>query len=279
MADDDFSQDPIDELTRQFRTFWESVKQDYYTGTKPVERLAVLTGLLTAVLTFGLLVVGAVAGVIYWFELMATRSQLAVMQDQLESADRPWLKITGAEPAAPLLFHEAYVLAKPGMDFVNTGIKVTVANVGHSVALDVTTRAQMILIKPLNGAENDYFFYPLRIQRKMCSEPPSPGLPTNLFPGDDNKDQSGDDEDFDMRGKTFTLPNDASGPKIEMMFVGCVDYRISASGKMHQSKFIYELMANDPGQRDEHGIMSVGKNIPATGLRFEKWAFGGFDAN
>jgi hypothetical protein len=53
MADDDFSQDPIDELTRKFRTFWESVKQDYYTGTKPVERLAVLTGLLTAVLTLG----------------------------------------------------------------------------------------------------------------------------------------------------------------------------------------------------------------------------------
>src|ERR1700734_4244794 len=119
MADDDFSQDPIDELTRKFRKFWESIKQDYYTGTKPVERLAVLTGLLTAVLTLGLLVVGAVAGVIYWFQLMATRSQLAVMQDQLESADRPWLKITGAEPAAPLLFHETYVLANPGVDFVN----------------------------------------------------------------------------------------------------------------------------------------------------------------
>jgi hypothetical protein len=78
------------------------------------------------------------------------------MQNQLESADRPWLKITGAMPAAPLFYHVPYVLT-PGLDFVNTGIKVTFENVGHSVAFDVTTRAQMVLVKPLNGAENDYF--------------------------------------------------------------------------------------------------------------------------
>jgi hypothetical protein len=270
MGDYDFSQDPVEAAARKFGAFWEHLKRTYFEATRG-ERLTVWTNLL-------LVIVGVTAAVIYFFQLQATRSQLTVMQNQLESADRPWLKITGAMPAAPLFYHVPYVLT-PGLDFVNTGIKVTVENVGHSVALDITTRAQMVLVKPLNGAANDYFSYPLRMQKKLCSEAAPPGLPINLFPGENNNDQSGDDEDFPIAGKTFTLPNDPSGPKIDLIFVGCVDYRISASGKMHHSNFIYELKVNDPGQRDDHGILTVGKIVPVTDLRLEKWAFGGFDAN
>jgi hypothetical protein len=284
MSDDEYLRDPIEEVARKFRVFWEYVKQTFFEASRG-ERLTVLTNLLTAFLTFALVIIGAIAGAIYWGQLKATQRQLVVMQTQLESADRPWLKVTGAVPSHPMVFHTAGSIQVPGNDFVNTGIKVTVENVGHSVALDVTTRAQMVLVSMTKGAENYVLAsplqdsYPFKMQKKLCSEAARPTLPINLFPGDSNNDQNGDDEDMALSGKTFAIPGDVASQKILVYFVGCVDYRISTSGKTHRSDFIYELMGIDPTQRNVNGLFTVGTDLPITNLRLEKWGFGGFGAN
>jgi hypothetical protein len=242
------------------------------THSLPGERLTAWTNLV-------LIGIGIVGALIYWQQLDAMQGQLSAMQEQVDSADRPWLEIMTATASQPVVFHRPYEIGVHGDEYVNAGIKVTVKNVGHSVALDVVTRVAVILASMERGAPNDPITYPIRMQKKFCSEPTSGGLPINLFPGEDNGDQSGDDHDISLRGKTFAIPNDPSAARIMPIFVGCVDYRVGVSGKIHHSGFIYELREVVPGRRMDNGLLVVGKDIPIEDIRMERFGFGGFDAN
>jgi hypothetical protein len=263
--------DPQDEVEETLRKFGEFVKKTFREAS-PGERL-------TAWINLVLIGIGIVGAVTYWRQLAAMQGQLSAMQEQVESTDRPWIEITAATASHPVIFHRAYEIGVHGNDYVNAGIKVTVKNVGRSVALDVVPRVELILVSMQIGALNNPITYPVRMQKKLCSEPTPVGLPINLFPGEDNGDQSGDDHDISLSGKTFILPNDPSVARIMPIFIGCVYYRIGVSGKIHHSGFIYQLRVVNPSQGRDSGMLIVGNDIPIEDIRMERFAFGGFDAN
>jgi hypothetical protein len=198
--------------------------------------------------------------------------QWQTMQNQLESSDRPWIKVIEAIPDHPLIFHGSSGISARGDDSVNLGIKVVIQNVGKSVALKVNIRTDVIFVSMIQDAVNNPFTYPIKMQKALCSKVSVAGLPINLFPGDDNRDQTGDDHDAPVSGNTFTIPNDDS-VYIMPVFVGCVDYTIGVSGKTHQSGFIYIL------QKRGNGRLIVGNDVAMPDLELEPFAFGGFFAN
>jgi hypothetical protein len=209
----------------------------------------------------------------------AAKSVAGTASRQLEATDRPWIKIIGAVANHPVIYHTAAGITTHGNDFVNLGIKVIVQNVGKSAALDVVTRADVIFVSMSNGAPNNPFTYPVTMQKALCSKPANVGLPINLFPGEDNREQSGDDHDIPTSGKTFTIPQDPDRlPRLMPYFVGCVDYKIGVSGKVHQSGFIYSVEQAIPGYANR-GLLILGSDIAITDIRMERFAFGGFDAN
>jgi hypothetical protein len=213
----------------------------------------------------------------------STAAQNSVLRDQLEATDRPWIKIVGAVADHPVIFHAAAGLTAHGKDYINLGIKVIVQNVGRSVALDVITRADVVFVSMVSGAANNPFTYPVAMQKAFCSKPETASLPINLFPGEDNRDQTGDDHDIPVAGRTFMIPQDSESlPRLMPVFVGCVDYKISASGKSHQNGFIYSVQQLMPGHENgalNRGLLVVGNDIPIADLTMERFVFGGFYAN
>jgi hypothetical protein len=193
-------------------------------------------------LTVGIVGVTAFYTGVSIFQWNAMRTSNALIQKQLEATDRPWIKVIGAVANHPLIFHEAGSISARGDDFVNLGIKVIIQNVGRSVALNVNIRTDVIFVSMIQGAAKNPFTYPIETQKALCSKKPEAGLPINLFPGDDNRDQTGDDHDIPVSGNTFTIPADPpTVRRIMPIFIGCVDYTIGISGNIHQSRFIYEL--------------------------------------
>jgi hypothetical protein len=211
-------------------------------------------------------------------EWNAMRTSNALIQEQLEVTDRPWIKVIGAVPSHPLIFHGNGGIDSQGNDFVNLGIKVIIQNVGRSVALNINIRANVIFVSMTQGATNNPFTYPKEMQKALCSKEDNASLPINLFPGEDNRPQTGDDHDMPVSGKTFTIPGDLSVVRIMPMFVGCVDYTIGVSGKIHQSGFIYQVQQASQAQTGGE-MLIVGKDIAMSDIILRPFAFGGFDAN
>jgi hypothetical protein len=208
------------------------------------------------------------------FQFCEMRAANDLIQKQLEATDRPWIKVVGAVPNHPLIFHGAGSISAHGDDFVNLGIKVIIQNVGRSVALNVIIRSDVIFVSMIQGADKNPFTYPVKMQKALCSKEPAAGLPINLFPGDDNRDQTGDDHDVPISGNSFTIPDDPSVARMKPMFIGCVDYTIGVSGKIHQSGFIYELQ-----ERENTRMLIVDNDVAISDLAMEPFAFGGFFAN
>ncbi len=208
----------------------------------------------------------------------AAKSGADIASHQLEATDRPWIKIIAAVANHPLIFHTAEDITTHGNEFINLGIKVIIQNVGRSAALDVVTRADVIFVSMTSGAPNNPFTYPVAMQKALCSKPADINMPINLFPGEDNREQLGDDHDIPTIGKTFIIPQaPESIPRLMPYFVGCVDYKIGVSGKVHQSGFIYSVEEAIPDAN--HGLLILGNDIPIADIRMERFAFGGFDAN
>ena len=62
--------------------------------------------------------------------------------------------------------------------------------------------------------------------------------------------------------------------------VGCVNYKIPASGAVHHSGFIYELGMMDGNPPVAKGtLFRFGKDISVSDLVLIGYPFGGFDAN
>ncbi len=114
-------------------------------------------------------------------ELTEYRRMTDISAKQLESTERPWLKVLGAVAEGPVRFHGLYNLNAHGTDNINIAMKVVVKNVGRSVALDVATRTKVVFVSLIDRAPNNFISLPPKEQKDLCSKPSEPSLSMNLL--------------------------------------------------------------------------------------------------
>ena len=156
------------------------------------------------------------------------QGQLDTMKGQLELEHRPWVAVN-VEPSSPIVFDER------GCVFM---CKVTMTNVGHSVAKHVSLWTDFALL----GIEN-----PIEVRDKLCDIMRQPQNESSdygwlLFPGQSAIEQrpiiaAPERIKKALENKTFQ-GMDAVG----LHLVGCVDYpSLMDHQKRHQTRFVYNV--------------------------------------
>jgi hypothetical protein len=156
------------------------------------------------------------------------QGQLDTMRGQLELEHRPWVAVN-IEPISPIVFDER------GCVFV---CKVTMTNVGHSVAKHVSLWTDFALL----GIEN-----PIEIRDRLCNIMRQPQNESSdygwlLFPGQSAIEQrpviaSPEKIKKALDNKTFQGLN-----AVGLHLVGCVDYpSLMDHQKRHQTSFVYTV--------------------------------------
>ncbi|MBV9301881.1 MAG: hypothetical protein JOY62_13965 [Acidobacteriaceae bacterium] len=208
----------------------------------------------------GLGVIAIVALIIYHSQLTAMKEQLDVMRDQLELADRPWLKVVNAKPLNGLNFIKDGNRISGEANFI-----VVAKNIGKSVAINVAIHAPLI---NADAAEDLR-----RKAAKTCSGPiTSPYRPVTVFPDDDTGNSLlalGVEEFVPSDIKSPTVPMSLApflAPKdsklISQSVVGCITYTYPSSRFVHHSEFNFGLAF-------EETIPTNKKLDPATAMMFE----------
>ena len=146
------------------------------------------------------------------------QAQVGIMRLQLESYDRPWIRIIAAGASHPMIFHKSgQSLNVAGTDTVNVGLQLAVKNVGRSVALDTGAKSKLIFPDFEGHGKSNMFNWPMEQQKLLCSDTSSSTeLPFNLFPDEDSGDRLGNDTDspvpslgsgtFVIDGKNYIAP-------------------------------------------------------------------------
>jgi hypothetical protein len=185
------------------------------------------------------------------------------MQRQLEATDRPWIQVTDASVVTPLTFEGSKI---------SVGIGLTVKSVGNSAAMEIGPKWQLIVSKGAGTVIGPI----IKKQEEVCSQKRVGAFaPLTLFPGQSSKDVWADALQLnswvnDITDQITELPMPSKPKVIFPILVGCIDYQ-SSFGTHHQSRFVYSLHTN--------GYFIVGRNVPVGQLRWDRYAFGGFDVN
>ena len=237
-----------------------------------------LAQIFTAVFAFGLLCV-TYRYVKYtynmWREMqkatIAAQQSANAATAQLETTDRPWIKIV-PKSLSSIIFEKAGLVIN---------MKFNLINVGRSVATDVTRYGSAFI--PTWGAK-DFFDEPLKRQAELCRDHKEPGE-VALFPGDTTEfSLSTQISAAEMQAHTVPPRQGAPNPvppgqRIDPVVFGCVDYRFASLTKHHQTGFIYTIVRIEPNSPGVPYFIIIGQNLPANRLKIQRWGLGGDYAN
>jgi hypothetical protein len=200
----------------------------------------------------------------------AMNRQVGVMQKQLDTTDRPWIKVDigpntdwvpGAIIGGPLSFEQN---GSGGLT-----VKIVMNNIGRSVATLVESRIEVIPMSPFDPK----FRLPIDKQRELCNRTLSHTVVDTryaIFPGTKKE------EFVRLSFSTSNIPpppqNLKRGKPVSLIVYGCVDYYFASVA--HQTGFIYQVYG---GPRHE-GIQ-IKDTVPVSRLTFEPYPFGGEYAN
>jgi hypothetical protein len=120
------------------------------------------------------LIAAIVLGVLAYWTMQETRNQVTVMRQQLEATDRPWIKVTRAQPLDDLIFTVVAMTDGSERYAAKLAVRIFVKNFGRSVALKSFVRGQMTFTQ---GQEDL-----LKEQELVCSSPTSWVRPINIYP-------------------------------------------------------------------------------------------------
>jgi hypothetical protein len=176
------------------------------------------------------------------------QGQLDTMRGQLELEHRPWVAVN-VEPSSPIVFDERGCVLM---------CKITLTNVGHSVAKHVSLWTDFSLL----GTEN-----PTEVRNSLCDimrRPENKGSDYGwlLFPGQSAIEQRPiialpDRVKKALENKTFQGLN-----AIGLHLVGCVDYPSPIdSQKRHQTRFEYIVSAMDVDRGAVTGAFDPSKKM------------------
>lgn len=182
----------------------------------------------------------------------AMSDQIALMKQQLEMTNRPWvgveLAITG-----PLTFDAGGAHVR---------FSVRVSDVGHSPAFNVNVLPRIVNAQGIDTVAE---------QERTCSSygniPLGAPWGRTLFPGKDAEQRFelvADKGELDKSQSFVGLGQDAFLPNI----VGCVDYVVAYPGRHHQTFFAYYLMATSSSGKAD-GIRR-GVDVPMDRIRLYK---------
>lgn len=164
------------------------------------------------------------------------QGQLAIMKGQLELEHRPWIAVS-VEPSSPIVFDQR------GCVFT---CKVTMTNVGHSVAKHVSLWTDFSIL----GVES-----PVEVRERLCNIMKSPENKSSdygwlLFPNQTTVEERPiiaipERIKKGLENKIFQGMN-----AIGLHLVGCVDYPSPIDDKKrHQTRFEYIVLFVDAARR------------------------------
>jgi hypothetical protein len=178
----------------------------------------------------------------------ATIEATKVARESLTKTNRPWLKV-GIEIVDPLKF-----INIDKKTLIRTSVRITIKNIGRSVATNVRSDYQVI-IAPVFGPNYNYDEFDLQknFSEKLTTE-------KRHLPFDDSDCILPDDErvssrilDYFIKEKDFLkFPKlnpfrEVSSDYIcPLLIVGCVDYQFDTSPDHHQTRFIYRIIQTTP---------------------------------
>ena len=189
-----------------------------------------------------LAIVFAIFGGLQW---RAVLRQGAIMERQLEAADRPWLRVD-VESVGPLTFDNSCTF----------DVQLIAKNVGRSVAVNATVTL-MTFVPPL--VENfdtitgdDMWAEVVAKQTERCKNINSKFMSFILFPDREYSRSQG----LAIRKEDFGH-GQVSPEFIRFYILGCADYQVSGHERHHQTRFIYEVLINVVGGYG--GVMPIEK--------------------
>jgi hypothetical protein len=178
-------------------------------------------------------------------------------QKLMELSERPWIKAK-LEVGGPFTFEPS--------GYANFRGKLTLKNIGHSVATGINPQPWLILVR----FDNDLLVKPIDELRKRCEFERTRKVRQEfaltsqiLFPGDEgtwNFSASLSKQTIDSQ--SFSWPY-RPGKYISPVLLGCIDYQSSFAPEHHQTGFIYDVAVFDQSQPLSHTFfIPVGKEIP-----------------
>ena len=216
------------------------------------------------------------------------QKQVAEMQtsnanslEAFEDTERPWLSVEVAPGAA-------------GLSFVNgkqavLAVKVSIKNVGKSIAKDIQVNAKLFPTSPimpiaLGAARNE---------QALCSNPTAAPIGWfDLFPTDSPAEETEDVSALPPAISAKSVKYRGAEPRSFVGFyvVGCVTYRFSFGAEVHQTRFAYHLIGPPillpdrrplilPNKMPVMAGFQVGVSVPQKKLRLIKELLGRNDAN
>lgn len=207
-------------------------EQEYWQKqVQQAKRLNIISTLATAIALAALLGVGYNACLIHR-QVAEMQKANAINTESFEATERPWLSVKVA-PAGDLYFVKGKQAA--------LAIKVSIKNVGKSIAKDVQIDAKLSPSPPglpmaLNAAQTE---------AELCNNPRPARIGWfYLFPTDSPAERTLDISaipsaiakqsvtSLGVRRRTF----------VGLYVVGCVTYRFSFGAEVHQTRFAYQLI-------------------------------------
>jgi hypothetical protein len=174
--------------------------------------------------------------------LARVTEQTDVMRRSLESADRPWLRVT-------LSPRQSNPIPAPHLSF-----STTIENVGRSVATDVTLSFGLVTHGFGQQAADDIFERPASEQDRICES----GLTQTgrwsrnqlVFPGDKVAGiETSINYDIEAaRRAATTMPSSTGRTNFGAVLVACVTYRFGTSASVHSTRLGYYVTRTAPGQ-------------------------------
>lgn len=173
----------------------------------------------------------------------AASKQLAIMQAQFETSERPWISIISIEPV-DVRYNADYVPFPSSQPIKNLGVQtiVTYKNIGNLPATDVKVDEKIYLAnwKLAASMGESITAEAKRMQKQLCMSgrvnyPDSTQLRLN----------PGASEHADMGGGVlidnpdYLVLNGAQSGGITPVVVGCIFYRYSSSPTIHHTGFIF----------------------------------------
>jgi hypothetical protein len=188
--------------------------------------------------------------------------------------ERPWLSVE-VVPNGPILFSRGTP---------NLSVKFIIKNDGHSVANEVTVRAQVFIAEWGNG-ENSIHTAPVKRQKTLCESLEQKVLHkqgVTIFPNKTEEMYSSfglnrqEMEAYRIAGKDGEVTVYGTVP----VLVGCIDYAFGDKPFRGQTGFIYEAHIFDPARDPAHPLfIRIGNDVPMNKLALVKYFFGGDYAN
>ena len=201
--------------------------------------------------------------------------------EAFEDTERPWLSVE-ITPASNLFFVNGKQAALT--------IKVSIKNVGKSIAKDIQVDAKLFPTPPglpvsTHSAQN---------QGMLCNNPQSAPLGWfDLFPTDTPAERNLSISVLPsaIAARSVTYPGAKPRGFVGFYVVGCVTYRFSFGTEIHQTRFAYHLIgpaitspSGKPlilpnGMPTAFGSFEVGVNVPEKKLQLMRELFARNDAN